>query len=304
MRKIIAIRDFWDANSPYLSKAIFDIPSINNRKVKLEIGYQDLSWQIQNQGLFFEGKLNANRTNAYFHWFYFDPKKLKIDLDLAPQLEAFAKNYDKNKSKGIYLSTEYAVLNQKMKKELSCFKLADFAGKNEQELIREAKQNKNVVLVSDLTNYPYNEGFFLIYKGKMLENGIKNIIPGKYWFLVNEKNKSGLKPIILTLLDNNLVKEDISNIEFAFNLNPLIVNSKIIRSTDGKILGTNETFIHSWHGAIAHIFEENIPAVCKKLVRLIDESKTKLTPELSAFLKEQSKSIISIPNIKSEDVRN
>ncbi len=184
MKKIISLKTLNLTQPIYNLTDNFSLPSLTDKNIDVKIQYKDLSEKIKNTGLFVEGKLNKNNDENYFHWFCFDPKNIKLELDLDPNIETFAKVHDKKIPKGICSSTEFNQISQKMKEQSGyTFFESLIVGKNEDLLITEAKENKNTALISDFTNYPYNAGFFIVNKGKILTNGSTNIKPGNLLFL-------------------------------------------------------------------------------------------------------------------------
>lgn len=305
MKKILSLKPIKNIilDNIYPHKTIFNLPSINNH-TPCEIAYQNLSEKIQDNGLFFEGKLKANQTHSYFHWFYFDPKNIKVELDLDPNLEKVAEAQDKKIPKGICSDTEFSKINQEMKQKSTYnFLEALGLGKNEATLIEDAKKDKNIVLISDFTDFPYNEGFFLIKDGRMLSNGKGQIKPGKYWFMVKHKNSDKISAEILTIKNATTLKENIKNIDFAFNLNPIIVGDKIITDITDMIPGTKETFVHSFRGGFNHIFEESVFEVNKKVGDMINNSQYEIKPKLKEMLKEKNNRI-TVDNFTKEKLND
>ncbi len=287
MKKIISLNLEKQNETNYPMTASFKLRDLHENQTLATINYVDLSNKIKHHGLFYEGKLNANQTQSYFHWFYFDPKKISPYLEINEKTAFFAQHWDKRIPKGCLYRSEG---EQSFKNHVVRLQY----GKSEQELIDEAKASQNIVLMSDITNYPYNAGWFVIEQGKLLLNGTEKIVPGKYWFLVKEKHQTQLKPVILTIKENSQVAEDISQFEFAFSINPIVVNGKALTSLTAKIPGTQEILVHNWRGGIPHIFEESITPIHQFLDQKLTKSHYMIDSELEKLLKEDTKKNLNI----------
>jgi hypothetical protein len=290
MKKVISVLTLdrpVNLSAAYPANFSLDIPGVKN-SIPANICLTDLSSLIKNQGEFKEGKIKISPTNeVYFHWSSFALNNTSCDLYTDPVLEAYMASWDKRFPQGL-------LTNEEIKK-------IRFANPQFDPFIFGISAEKlfvpNTIMISDVSNYPWNFGFFIIKDGRLFDTDDPNL-KGKHWVLAYTKSGS-LKPRLISLDYDEAKKKNIitsgktKDIKWGLYLNPVIFKGRPMTSLTAQIPKTKETLVHSFRGGTAHIFKEEQAdkgifdiEKSQKLATEILKSKNKVTPELEALLKE------------------
>lgn len=232
---------------------------------------------FRNRGQGVEGILQQGEQACYFQWIHVDLRNASINarLEIDPQAEDYAKRYDKRLSQGILSPAE---LKKYDPRSLSLF--------NDIGIRAASLQHDKTVLISDVSNYPWNTGFFVIQNGRLLANGIETI-GENHWIIAKRSTRNDLTAQLTP------INEEVPGVEFGFYVNPVLIKG-IPLTLSSLIPGTNETLLYTFRGCLAHIFKNNLPEVSAHLLQLIQKNQHRIRdPYLFNLLQEQGD--VSIP---------
>lgn len=238
---------------------------------------------------FIEGKLAMQQTDCYFHLFTF-PKGIILDSKIHEIAERIASVNDRKITKGVYYpgndpeSETSKALRPFNKHGIFIFPHFFSQGASAEEV---KVEYPDAVLISDVSNYPYNDGFFIIKDGRLLEEG-PCPTTGKHWALI--KKGEAIKPELLSF---PLQDDQIKSVQFGISLNPIIIDGEAISLT-GKIPQTQETLIHNFGQCFCHLFMESIPEVAEHVQRLVGKSEAMVDKELRLLLDEKGTVTVKI----------
>jgi hypothetical protein len=188
-----------------------------------------------------EGKYSGGR----YHLIQTDLRNYKAELRIPPQFQypIFTENYNQ----ALYQSR--LSKGPALDKVLETRYVFREAGKAEMKMF--ASKNPSFVLFSDASNYPYNEGHFIIRSGKLYPLPPTSYpLKGKQWSL---QVRDGAVNFGIVNLDNQY---SISSVNEGFYVHKVIHDGKPIRLLD-EVPGTGQLSITCCRGHINQIFKEN-----------------------------------------------
>jgi len=188
-----------------------------------------------------EGKYSGGR----FHFIQTDLRKFRTNLRIPPQFQypVFIENYDQALYQG------RMVKGRAIDKVLETRDVFREAGKAEMAIF--VKQNPSFVFLSDASNYPYNEGHFMIKDGKLFPlSPTSPPLSGKHWSL---QIRDGNINFAIVDLDNSA---SIMSAHEGFYVHKVIHEGKPIHLLD-EVPGTGQLSITCCRGHINQTFREN-----------------------------------------------
>jgi len=249
-------------------------------------------------GILFQ-KITGLSIKTYFRLISFN-KPIKMRLFLDDKIEEYAKHFDKRMVQARLTSNIDNLIKQRLA-DNECNNL----GKTPQQLFT---TNTQLKLLSDISNYPWNKGFFIINGNKRLKYG-DDIDVHKRWVLTFRDDRHANSHQVsfelyhraqeIFKLSGGVLSPD----SFAISICPVILNGQPLTSLSDQFIETNESMLHSFRGATNQFILQSIPQVNNKIQQLIENDPYLVSKELLNYLNGSKTLVLDTNNVTEEDIK-